>query len=371
MDSKLVNSQLDPSLVQTLLGVSVNESFKDDEPDSSSSLTSPSSGSASQATVVKTECIPLALANWEKRAVEPVSKDQSKVKAQELIQFFLTYGLQQLAPESHPIQILKKALEEMGAVYPKERDLAIRRVAHNRLNAKSYTGQLRDFIFNDMPVFNIWDSIALIYTISIEDIFCDREAELYEYQLKLITKAARATGWWSGDYVPATSQGAWTLLPNKNGRFLVAFAFSCIGGKKSGLRTEQNLARQDYNSRLHNLVQLSDTELRALDHGNNKAGNCPEYLTWGTICKGPGNFKSLCLSNRNQTSLRYCGPCGETARMAEANLGIVIQDIWNTCTLARIGGKGEKQGHVFDERVESTAEIIAQGRGHNVVKRRG
>lgn len=60
------------------------------------------------------------------------------------------------------------------------------------LNAISYTAQKRDFIINDMPVFNIWDSIAFIDTIAIEDIFCDREAELYEYQFKhMVARAFR------------------------------------------------------------------------------------------------------------------------------------------------------------------------------------
>jgi hypothetical protein len=64
-------------------------------------------------------------------------------------------------------------LSELGVPEPEEENSGINRVADNRLNAPGFTQQLRDFVYNDVPVFNIWDSIALIYSLAAEDVFCD------------------------------------------------------------------------------------------------------------------------------------------------------------------------------------------------------
>jgi hypothetical protein len=53
----------------------------------------------------------------------------------------------------------------------------VRRITYRRPPFE-YTQILRDFVYNEIPVFNVWDAIALIFSISIEDVFCEREAEL-------------------------------------------------------------------------------------------------------------------------------------------------------------------------------------------------
>lgn len=77
-------------------------------------------------------------------------------------------------------------MREVGDVGAQVAQRQERRIAHQRGQPVEYPSNTRHFVFNRIPVFNIWDAIALIYTISIEDVFCEREAELYLYQLRLV-----------------------------------------------------------------------------------------------------------------------------------------------------------------------------------------
>ena len=110
-------------------------------------------------------------------------EDQGKVFLETFIDIGTSHGLQ---PDSHPINILKEALKELSKDNPSQEGSARRCIAHNSLVPPSFTVQLREFVFDEIPVFNIWDSIALIYSTSIERIHSDREVELFLYQLRLI-----------------------------------------------------------------------------------------------------------------------------------------------------------------------------------------
>ena len=170
----------------------MNDNLAEDS-DSSSSLTSYSFGEADRATVNRYSRIPLTISDWAKRASVVIPESQKKQTGIEFLTYFKNIGLQHLSGNSHPIAILDRSLNELGAINPPEFGSGIRRVAHARLNPLTYTLQLREFVFDDIPVFNIWDVIALIYSISVEDVFCDTEVELYLYQLRLILKSMRNT----------------------------------------------------------------------------------------------------------------------------------------------------------------------------------
>jgi len=149
---------------------------------------------------------------------------------------------------------------------------------------------------------------------------------------------------------------------------LVAYSVSCIGGKKGVLREEQNLARQNYNHRLYSLVRKSDEELRNFDKGANKAGNCPEYSTWGTICSGPGAYNSLCLSIAKERTMQCCGLCQETATAA-TKVGISISDRWDTCSLASSENEEDRnRGGYWFKKMDPISKILAGGRGRKVQK---
>jgi hypothetical protein len=114
---------------------------------------------------------------------------------------------------------------------------------------------------------------------------------------------------------------------------------------------------------LYSLVRKSDEELQALDRGANKAGNCPEYSTWATVCSGPGEYNSLCLSIAKERTMACCGPCQETANAA-TKIGITISDRWDTCSLVSPEAvEGFNDGNYQYKQMDSLAEILAGRRG--------
>ena len=365
---RLVIPPVDPNAVPTILALAVHDDLND-EPDTytSSSLSTNSSGNPSRDLSVQNR-IPLTISDWSSRASTHVPKHQSQQTAIEYLNYFLKMGLNQgLRNDSHPIAILQDSLNEIGSPNPSQQNIAIRRVAHNRLNPTTFTLQLRDFAFNEIPVFNVWDAITLIYSLAVEDVYCDREVDLFLYQLRLIFISMRNTEIWSSDYCPSTVAASWTTT-GPNNHFLVAYSVACIGGRKGKLRGDQNLARQNYNRRLYSLVQKSDEELRALGMRGNKAGNCPEYSTWATICTGPGAYNSLCLSIANEVTMQWCGPCQESAKEA-AKVGISISDHWKTCSLVSLEiEEAPNQGEYMVKLMDSIEKILARGRGRRVKK---
>lgn len=366
--AKFVTPPVDSNALPTILALAVNDDFNDTSNTySSSSLSSYSSGRTPR-DPPRRQRIPLTISDWVSRASTDVPNHQKHQKAIEYLNYFISMGLKQgLTNDSHPIAILRDALTEIGTPDPLEMGMAIRRVAHLSLSPPGYTAQLRDFVFNDIPVFNIWDSIALIYSLAVEDVFCDREVDLFLYQLRLIFGAMRKTSIWGSDYCPSTVAASWTAT-GPNNHYLVAYSIACIGGQKGKLRDEQNLVRQKYNRALYSLVQKSDEELRSLDRGANRAGNCPEYSTWATICSGPGAYNSLCLSIAKERTMQCYRHSQETANAA-TKVGISIADCWDTCSLVSSEGKGAfNEGNYQYKQMDSLAMILAGRRGRKVQK---
>ena len=365
MSNSFIIPPVDPNIVPTFLALSLNDDLKHDTFSASSSLTSLSLGDAKRATSIKSR-IPLAISDWAKRASLSIPADEKTQTAIELLTYFKNIGLQHLSPDSHPIAILDHSLNELRAENPPQFESGIRRVAHKRLNITSYSLQLRNFVFNEIPIFDIWDAIALIYSVSVEDVFYDQEAELFLYQLRLIFIAMQNTKCWGADYLPSTVAASWRSTPESH--LILAFSFTCIGGRRSSLRSEQNLARQNYNQKLFSLVQLSETELLKLDQGRNKAGNCLEYNTWATVCSSPGQYNSLCLNLANEQTMKYCGPCSETAKAAE-KIGIIIQDRWKICSLVSPAGREfQSESGYWIKCMDSIQVILPRKRGRRIQK---
>ena len=366
--SKLVSPPVDPNALPTIFALAVKDDLKGgSDTYSSSSLSTNSSGKPPRNLSVR-DRIPLTISDWSTRASTVIPAQQCKQTAIEYLNYFVNMGLTQgLRNDSHPIAILQHSLSELGVPEPEEENSGIRRVAHNRLNAPGFTQQLRDFVYNDIPVFNIWDSVALIYSLAAEDVFCDREVDLFLYQLRLIFNAMRKTTIWSTDYFPSTVAASWTATGSGK-HLLVAYSVSCIGGRNGKLRPEQNLARQNYNHQLYSLVRKSNEELLKLDKGANKPGNCPEYSTWATICSGPGMYNSLCLSIAKEHTMQCCGPCQETAKAA-TKVRISISDRWDSCSLISSENEQEQNGgRYWFKKMDSISKILAGGRGRKVQK---
>lgn len=203
--AKFFTPPVDSNALPTILALAVNDDLNDtSDTYSASSLSSYSSGMTPR-DLPRRQRIPLTISDWVSRACTDVPEHQKHQKAIEYLNYFISTGLKQgLTNDSHPIAILRDALTEIGTPDPPEMGIAIRRVAHLSLSPPCYTAQLRDFVFNDIPVFNIWDSIALIYSVAVEDVFCDREVDLFLYQLRLIFAPMRKTSIWGSDYCPST-----------------------------------------------------------------------------------------------------------------------------------------------------------------------
>ena len=204
----------------------------------------------------------------------------------------------------------------------------------------------------------------------MERLNSDQDVELFLYQVRLILLCMRNTHCWGMDYFPSTVAATWTS-PRKNCPILAAFAVSCIKGRKSSLREEQNLARQNYNQRLYQLVTATVDELNALGSGQNRAGNCPEFITWATICGDPGCYGTLCFHIALEQTMQCCGPCLET-RKAAGMVEMFIDDRWQTCSLvSHFGAEGKKRISRYQvKNMDPTNQILKHGRLRRVLQRR-
>jgi hypothetical protein len=361
----------------TLLALAAREGLANIDDNTSSvysisSLASLSKGDGTKTLLLSSSQsdIPLIINHWAQQAAQPRSTSPQKDQGKSFIQTFIDIGIAHgLGPDSHPISVLREALRELSNDHAPKEGSARRCVAHNSLVRPSFTAQLRDFVFDGIPVFNIWDSIALIYSISIEPTSSDREVELFLYQLRLIFISMRNTRCWGSDHFPSTVAATWTS-PTKDGLVLAAFAVSCIKGRNGSLRNEQNLARQNYNQRLHQLVTCTAEEIKARGEGQNLAGNCPEFTTWATICREPGSYFTLCLNIALELTMQCCGSCLET-RKAASTVGIIIEDLWQTCSLVSVFGKEEvNNGEYKIKEMDPINQILKKGRKRRVLRRR-
>ena len=95
--------------------------------------------------------IPLIINHWAQRAAEYHSSPQEnegKLFLQAFIDISIAHGL---GAESHPISILKDALEELSNDNIQMEGCGSRRIAHKTL-FPSFTAQLREFVFDEIPV---------------------------------------------------------------------------------------------------------------------------------------------------------------------------------------------------------------------------
>ena len=175
---------------------------------------------------------------------------------------------------------------------------------------------------------------------------------------------------WSTDYFPSTVVATW-MSTTKDGSVLAAFAVSCIKGRKGSLRMEQNLARQNYNQCLYQLVASTAEELKDFGRGKNEPGNCPEFSTWATVCRQPGDYCTLCLNIALELTMQCCGSYSET-RKAANTIGIFIDDRWQTCSLVSVfGEENTRIGGYRVKEMQPIRQILKGGRCRRVPRRKG
>jgi len=236
-------------------------------------------------------------------------------------------GLQLLPPQSIPIAKLESVL---GTLRTKSRRrLAQTKAVKVAYHSDTFTGQVGNISYANMPMCSIWDALGTIYGGAIEPVTSDRVAELHVLQLRMIVRCARNIGYWGTECIPSTVAVSWFRDATRP-FFPTAFGFSCLQGPDNEWCEVQHQLRQSYMGALHR--PTDEAERRRWGTGNNVAGNCPEYLTLPTICKSPGSFGSLCLSVPRGHLMQCCFGCRKVIVVAEES-GMYIEDRWTTSSL--------------------------------------
>ena len=237
-------------------------------------------------------------------------------------------------------------------------------IQKTRNTAPSYAATLQNFVAREFPIFNILEAMCWIYSCCVDNdnIVTDREAERYLYQLLLIFEALKATKWLSSELIPATVAAAWSK-PSNGSPVTIAFACACVG--KKNIRTEMNAVRADYMNGLHARVKNCVTE----PPSKNLAGNCPEFVAWGAICRAKEEYRSLCLNLVRYKSYKWCTHCDSLAKACWESKALKIEDWYDKTTLRKGDPKKEDNGYWGCE-LKSIHEIINEGRGRKIHKLR-
>ena len=90
-----------------------------------------------------------------------------------------------------------------------------------------YISTVRNLSIHGIPLFNIWDCIAFIYTVCVEDICTSIQAQLYLYQFRLIVTIPRRSEYFPSWAQPTTVAATWTA--SSQSPLTVAFATTCVG----------------------------------------------------------------------------------------------------------------------------------------------
>ena len=201
---------------------------------------------------------------------------------------------------------------------------------------------LKGFVLQEIPIFNILEAMCWIYTCCVhtDEILTDREAECYLYQLLLIFQALKATKSLSSELIPSTVAAAWSR-PADNAPLKIVFACTCVGKQK--VRLEMNNARKEYVKGLHTLVQNCSS---VGDDVPNGAGNCPEFIAWGALCRGGQEYRSLCLNIVQYISYKCCTHCDSLAKTAWEGGKVKIED-WYDKTSLRATERGSRITGIF------------------------
>jgi hypothetical protein len=371
MTSKEAND-IQLSLLASLSALSLHKDLgiSDNTLSLSSSLTTLSSGRAqSPQTHNLQEGIPLHLADWRKHDETPLaSPDEARSRARSIFMYFVNAG-KEFGLEGTPCV---KMLEEAISICDKASDPkyaasltgAKKVVQQTSKTAPMYAATLGSFVLERIPVFNIFEAMCWIYTCCVmaDDVLTDRDAELYLYQLLLIFDTLKETKWIPTTLVPSTIAAAWSE-PSGNSQLTIAFACSCATNRDK-LRVEMNAARREYVKRLHNLVNIHSSS----ESCPNKPGNCPEFVVWGALCQGRGTYRTLCLNIPSKFSYKCCTHCESLAKAAWEQSEIKIED-WYEKTSLRAAPSTKKKGYEGCL-LKSTKEIIKDGRGRKVPRRR-
>ena len=150
---------------------------------------------------------------------------------------------------------------------------------------------------------------------------------------------------------------SWQKLPSRE--LDISFAFAAVRGKKgTKFRDIQIASCQTYCERLYSIRKNGFTAEESIS----PAGNCPEFITWGTVCRDAGIYKTLCLNTNKDIAMACCSACLETAEGAKI-IKIDIEDGFAKNTLVtsrRTSYRSESGYRVCD--LKRVRDIADEGR---------
>jgi hypothetical protein len=195
-------------------------------------------------------------------------------------------------------------------------DVAIIRSDEDVCSALTKLSKLATY---NVPLFNIWDSISLIYTLCVERTTSPTAAQLHLYQFRTIVRALANHPYFnSANNSPTTVVATWAQAGHP-----VAFATSCSGG-----RTEKvAMARARLEFAKVFVEQLDVIQYKVGLLARYQVANCGEYFAFIIVCRQIGEYSSLCLTIHNEYIYKICGYC-EELKNALAKMGIGITDLW-------------------------------------------
>jgi hypothetical protein len=360
-DSKDIQISLHTSL--SALSLHKDVGILDDTSSINSSFTAPSYSPRNSPAPTENG-FTLHLAAWSQFAcTSTLSPDDGRIKARKIFQKFVDVGKEFGLGDTQCVKMLEEAINVCNkATNPKfaanvtGADKVSQR--YTRKNAPSFTVTLQGYILREIPIFNILEAMCWIYTCCIpnDEILADRHAERYLYQLLLIFKALKETKWLARELLPSTVAAAWNK-PSNGAPLTVVFACSTVG--KDKVRLEINAARRQYVSGLHTLVR------NCIDVGEeslNEAGNCPEFVAWGALCRGGQEYRSLCLNIVRYMTYKCCTHCNSLAKACSEGSSLRIVD-WYDKTILRDSVPIETENGYEGCKLKSLETIIANGRG--------
>ena len=299
--------------------------------------------------------IALDLPRWTTLLARPSPKpDLSKVV--QVIDFFVRIATDNSLQNTPAVQKLQAALHVLSTINVShlertawtERQVQSAEQIHLAQTPREYFHQLakadvRNACFLllheaqfEVPIFNIWDSISLIYTLCVEPIFNDLVAELHLFQFRTIVQSL-TQHWYFKNITPTTAVGTWSRggvdsSGNDHGRRVtIAFATSCSGNVQE--KRAMASARMTFALQLVPKLEIIKIE-SAMVIARYHPGNCPEWLTVIIVCRQVGQYASLCQTLVGDYIYKCCGYC-ESILQALEKMQIHVSDLWNISYLGQ------------------------------------
>lgn len=331
--------------------------------DGSSQLTSFSASSPSIPT--SSAKIELHIGKWAKVADRPVTTVEDGIaKVRGILTYFISAACENGLGNTPAVATLTSAIETARRGLDPNNTTPIiwtdKVSQHTRAHTPSYTLQLKTFVVNSFPLFNIFDAMAFIYTICVEDLFIPRECELHLYQFRLLIRAFYHNMWHNRKFLPTTVAATWNQV--EIGKPLtVGFATTCIGSPDA--RRHMNTARRVFCEGVLTLANESQLELCPPPNCPNFPGNCPQFLAWGMVCRNEGE----CLNIPRDETYQYCGQCQAMASVALSGKKITINDMWRESTLLTSSEVILNQQEAYHGcRMKDTQSIINERSGRKI-----